>query len=46
MLKLLVKLGKDMSTIEVSAQRGKEILNAIKDSYEKDIRDNTKCMVL
>lgn len=39
MLKLLVKLDQDMSTIEVSAQRGKEILNIVKDSYQKDLSD-------
>lgn len=39
MLKLLVKLDKDMETIEVSAQRGKEILNAVKDAYQKDLSD-------
>lgn len=39
MLKLLVKLDKDMKTIEVSSQRGKEILNTIKNSYEKDLAD-------
>jgi len=39
MLKLLVKLDKDMSTIEVSTQRGKETLNTIKDTYQKDLSD-------
>ena len=39
MLKLLVKLDKDMSTIEVSSQRGKEVLNTTKDTYEKDLSD-------
>ena len=39
MLKLLVKLDKDMSTIEVSGQRGKKILNVSKDTYEKDLSD-------
>lgn len=39
MLKLFVKLDKDMSTIEVSAQRGKETLNKTKDTYQKDLSD-------
>lgn len=39
MLKLFVKLDKDMKTLEVSAQRGKEILNTVKDSYQKDLSD-------
>lgn len=39
MLKLLVKLDKDMKTVEVSAQRGKEILNTTKESYQKDLAD-------
>lgn len=39
MLKLIVKLDKDMSTIEVSAHRGKEILHTFKDSYQKDLSD-------
>ncbi|MDP3057501.1 MAG: hypothetical protein Q8N37_03210 [bacterium] len=39
MLKLLVKLDKDMKTLEVSAQRGKEILNTVKDTYQKDLSD-------
>lgn len=39
MLKLLVKLDKDAPTLEVSAQRGKEILNTVKDSYQKDLAD-------
>lgn len=28
-----------METIEVSAQRGKEVLNTVKNSYEKDLTD-------
>jgi hypothetical protein len=39
MLKLIVKLDKDMSTIEVSTQRGKETLYKSKDSYQKDLSD-------
>lgn len=39
MLKLLVKLDQDMSTIEVSAQRGEKVLNTAKDSYRKDLSD-------
>jgi len=39
MLKLFVKLNKDMKTLEVSAQRGKEILNKTRDSYQKDLSD-------
>lgn len=39
MLKLLVKLDKDMKTLEVSSQRGKEILNTVKDCYQKDLSD-------
>ena len=39
MLKLLVKLDKNMETIEVSACRGKEILNTTKDTYQKDLSD-------
>jgi len=39
MLKLLVKLDKDMSTVEVSAQRGEKVLNTAKDSYRKDLSD-------
>lgn len=39
MLKLTVKLDKNMETIEVSAQRGKEILSSTKDSYQKDLSD-------
>lgn len=39
MLKLSVKLDKDMKTLEVSAQRGKKILSTTKDSYQKDLSD-------
>ncbi len=39
MLKLLVKLDKEMKTLEVSAQRGRETLNTIKDIYQKDLSD-------
>lgn len=39
MLKFIVKLDKDMKTLEVSAQRGKEILHKTKDSYQKDLSD-------
>jgi len=39
MLKLFVKLDKDMKTLEVLAQRGREILNTTKDSYQKDLAD-------
>lgn len=39
MLKLIVKLDKDTKTLEISAQRGKEILSTVKDTYQKDLAD-------
>lgn len=39
MVKFYVKLDKDQSTIEVSAQRGRKILGVSKDIYDKDLAD-------
>lgn len=39
MIKFLVKLDKDMESIEVSAYKGKEVLYAEKDKYKKDLSD-------
>lgn len=39
MLKFSVKLNKDMKTIEVFAQKGKEILKTTKCIYDKDLSD-------